>query len=64
MVFLTLFLRISHISALYLDCDVRTIHTDIHKLTQEGILVPTRGTVREYRDIFRENRLKGSKERI
>ncbi len=33
--------------ALILDCDVRTIRTDIHKLTQEGILVPTRGTIRD-----------------
>ena len=33
--------------ALILDCDVRTIRADIHKLTQEGILVPTRGTVRD-----------------
>lgn len=33
--------------ALILDCDVRTIRVDIQKLCREGIMVPTRGTVRD-----------------
>jgi len=33
--------------ALILDCDVRTIRADNRKLSQEEILVPTRGTVRD-----------------
>ena len=34
--------------SLLLDCDVRTIRSDIRQLQQqEGILVPTRGTVRD-----------------